>query len=235
MFQAIVLPLANRRRLSSRTNLQSSWCPLVSSAPNIPSIRDPFLYSLSLNILAAFFLYGLPRLTASFLCLMLGIMPIQKSFSQLSSESYPLSPSKKCPAKSNPRRLISSSMTGSMVVSLTLPGVVNAASTICRPRMAVMWYFQYDLLARLDEIALLPVWPLDVLAPCGLHPAAVGAQRVRRLARLAKAAAGGLGQYQIEPVLREGREVPDHAWCGPGRARCPQGVRMSRRSDSIPR
>ena len=34
------------------------------------------------------------------------------------------------------------SMTGSMVVSLMLLGVVNAASTICRPKMAVMWYFQ---------------------------------------------------------------------------------------------
>ncbi len=33
-------------------------------------------------------------------------------------------------------------MTGSMVASLMLLGVVNAASTICRPKMAVMWYFQ---------------------------------------------------------------------------------------------
>ena len=30
-----------------------------------------------------------------------------------------------------------------MVVSLTLLAVVNAVNMICRPRMAVMWYFRY--------------------------------------------------------------------------------------------
>ena len=209
MFQAIALPLANRRRLSSRTNLQGSWCPLVSSAPNMPSISALFLYSSSLNSLAAFFLYGLPRLTASFLCLMLGIMPIQKSFSQLSSESYPLSPSKKCPAKSNPRRLISSSMTGSIVVSLTLPRRGERCQYDLQAQNDCYVVFPVCLLTRLDEITLRPVRPLDVLVPCGLRPTAVGPQRARRLAHLLDAAAGRLGQYQIEPVLREGLEVPD--------------------------
>ena len=32
-------------------------------------------------------------------------------------------------------------MAGNMVVSLTLLAVVNAVDMICRPRMAVMWYF----------------------------------------------------------------------------------------------
>ena len=49
---------------------------------------------------------------------------------------------KKLQQKGRELQQISASMTGSMVVSLMLLGVVNAASTICRPKMAVMWYFQ---------------------------------------------------------------------------------------------
>ena len=76
MFQAIALPLANRRRLSPRTNRQCSWCRRVYSAPKMLSIRALFLYSLPLSMPAAFLLCDLPRLTASFRCLMLGIMLI---------------------------------------------------------------------------------------------------------------------------------------------------------------
>ena len=93
--------------------------------------------------------------------------------------------------------------------------------------------FPVCLLTRLDEITLRPVRPLDVLVPCGLRPTAVGPQWARRLAHLLDAAAGRLGQYQIEPVLREGLEVPDQR--GVVRDGLAVPVRMSRRSDSIPR
>ncbi|MXX20773.1 MAG: hypothetical protein F4Z46_03170 [Cenarchaeum sp. SB0667_bin_13] len=68
MFQDMALPLANRFLLSSRVNLQYSWCPRVSSAPNIPSIISLRAYSFGLNSVAAFLLLGLERLMASFLC-----------------------------------------------------------------------------------------------------------------------------------------------------------------------
>ena len=72
--------------------------------------------------------------------------------------------------------------------------------------------FPVGLLACLDEVALLPAWPLDVFVPSGLRRAAVGSQRARRLVRLLDATAGRLGHDQIEPVCWYRLEVPDQ--CG---------------------
>ena len=72
--------------------------------------------------------------------------------------------------------------------------------------------FPVGLLACLDEVALLPVRPLDVFVPSGLRRAAVGSQRARRLVRLLDATAGRLGHDQIESVHRYRLEVPDQ--CG---------------------
>ena len=71
-FQAMVLPMANRRRLSVRMNRQCSWCLLLSSAPKMPSIRALSGYSSWSNSLAAFFLLGVARLVVPRRCLMLG-------------------------------------------------------------------------------------------------------------------------------------------------------------------
>ena len=46
-----------------------------------------------------------------------------------------------------PCRPISPSMGGSMVISLTLPGVISDSSMICSPRTATMWYFRYSFWA----------------------------------------------------------------------------------------
>ena len=87
-------------------------------------------------------------------------------------------------------------MTGSMVVSLTLPGGERC---------------QYDLQAQDDR------YSMSFDASRRNHASSCPASRRPRtllnsgpvIAHLLDAAAGRLGQYQIEPVLREGLEVPD--------------------------
>ena len=158
--------------------------PAVQLVP--PGLLGPedALYQGPLSVLAIAEHAG--RLPPVWLATVDGILPLpdvgdhahpEQQLAVVVRGSYPLSPSKKFPAKSNPRRLISASMTGSMVVSLMLLGVVNAASTICRPKMGRYVVFPVGLLACLDEVALLPAWPLDVFVPGGLRRAAVGSQR----------------------------------------------------------
>lgn len=117
MLRAVDRPLANRRRLSWRTNLQCNWCRRVSSAPNAPSIRGLHLCPLLLTIMAAFPLFGLLRLAVPFLCLMLGDMSIWNISSQLLLEPYLLPALNVRPDTSNPWRLISTSMSRNTTMS----------------------------------------------------------------------------------------------------------------------
>ena len=84
-------------------------------------------------------------------------------------------------------------MGGSMVISLTLPGVISDSSMICSPRTATMWYFRYafwatstkslSLLRGRTTVSSLVVSTPLLSAPSG--PVAPSASAMHSLAVLA--------------------------------------------------
>ena len=157
MFQAIVLPLANRRRLSSRTNRQRSWCRRVSSAPKMPS-QGP------LSVLAIAEHAG--RLPPVRLATVDGILPLPDVGDHAHPEQQlaivvrvvPLVPVKEAPHKVKPAMPVLSQhdWKHGRVVDVAGRGEHRQHDLQAQDGRYVVFL---GLLACLDEVVLLPVRP----------------------------------------------------------------------------